>query len=523
MTALIIIFCIVLLAVILVQYGKFRELTAKIRGEEEAQNDSDKRNSLFGLVFMVLFLSMCVLSALYYKNWMLWYGPHQSASIHGHSIDSLFNYTTAFTAVVFFACHIVLFWFAYKYRYNKDRKSLFLSHDNTLEAVWTVIPALVMCFLVVQGLVAWNEVMADVEEGEDHIEIEAMGQQWGWLIRYPGEDGLLGTRDYRRFNSVNPMAQVWEDEKNLDDFQPSEIVLPVGKKVRVRITAKDVLHNFALPHFRVKMDAIPGIPTHFVFTPEITTADYRLNLKEYEDYQALSDPDDPESPPLWESFNFELACAELCGKGHYSMKRIVRIVEQEEYDAWVAKQTSWYEQSVRGTEYDPYGDLSAYDGDLPEYLVNNIKEEFNTETEAALLGKTDEDRTVVLKHVYYSTGSYDFSGITERYYLSNLVNFMEKYPDAKIQLSGHTDSDGDETSNQILSENRAGKIAEYLAKQGIDQSRFTAVGYGEERPIDTNETAEGKANNRRTEFTILASDRVVEAAEESDLTEESAE
>ena len=86
--------------------------------------------------------------------------------------------------------------------------------------------------------------------------------------------------------------------KNHDDIHVDEIVLPKGKKVRVRITARDVLHNFYLPHFRVKMDAIPGIPTYFIFTPEMTTEEYRQNLKEYPEYQALSDPEDPSSDPL---------------------------------------------------------------------------------------------------------------------------------------------------------------------------------------------------------------------------------
>ena len=96
---------------------------------------------------------------------------------------------------------------------------------------------------------------------EEFIEIEACGTQFNWLLRYPGEDGKLGTRDFKMINGVNPLGQDWNDPKNIDDIHPNEIVLPVNKKVRVRITARDVLHNFYLPHFRVKMDAVPGMPT----------------------------------------------------------------------------------------------------------------------------------------------------------------------------------------------------------------------------------------------------------------------
>lgn len=502
MTTLIIFLCLIMLAIIIVQYGKFRELTASIRGEEEAMLESNNRNAAFGMFFMISFLVFCVVSALYYRNWMLGYGPHTSASAHGHELDSLFNWTLFFTGIVFVVCHIFLFWFGYKYKYSKDRKSLFLSHDNTLEVVWTAIPAVVMCFLVVNGLIAWNNVMADVEEGEEYMEIEAMGRQFAWEIRYPGADGLLGERNYKLFTPTNPFGQDWSDEKNLDDFQPTDIVLPKGVKVRVRITSKDVLHNFDLPHFRVKMDAVPGIPTHFVFTPELTTEEYRQNLKEYEDYHAPSDPDDPESEPLWKAFNYELACAELCGKGHYSMKRIVKIVEPEEYERWLEGQTSWYDGNIRGTADDPYANLSERT-EIPAFLAGRIADEFDAEAQAALDATDASKKTVILKHVYYSTGSYSFSGITEKYYLSRLLKFMKDNPEVKIELAGHTDSVGSEESNQVLSENRAGAIAQYLLSNGIDDSRFRAVGYGMNKPVDTNETEEGRANNRRTEFTIL--------------------
>ncbi|MFN9680128.1 MAG: flagellar motor protein MotB, partial [Bacteroidota bacterium] len=103
-------------------------------------------------------------------------------------------------------------------------------------------------------------------------------------MRYPGADGLIGEKNYKLISSENPLGQNWKDEKNLDDFLATELVLPVGQKVRVRITAQDVLHNFYLPHFRVKMDAIPGMPTYFVFTPSKTTEEYRQELKKYAEY-----------------------------------------------------------------------------------------------------------------------------------------------------------------------------------------------------------------------------------------------
>jgi cytochrome c oxidase subunit 2 len=269
-------------------------------------------------------------------------------------LDALFKWTLFVTGIVFVATQVMLFYFAFKYRARRGAKAAFIAHNDRLEVIWTIIPAIVMTFLVVSGLDAWNTVMADLTDEEDYMEIEATGFQFGWNLRYPGADGLLGEKNFKLISGTNPLGQNWKDEKNLDDFHPGEIVLPKGKKIRVRITAQDVLHNFYLPHFRVKMDAVPGMPTYFVFTPTKTTDEYRQELSNYPEYNVPADPKDPETKMLWEVFDYELACAELCGRGHYSMRRLVRIVEQDEYDAWQAQQQSYYFSNVRGKEDDPW-------------------------------------------------------------------------------------------------------------------------------------------------------------------------
>lgn len=355
MTALIILLCVLLITIVLVQVGRVTELTAQIKGEREALRDSSTWNGVLSLAFMVVFLVSVTVSAYAYKNEMMGYGPHAAASEHGDSLDSAFSITLFFTGIVFVLTQIALFWFANKYRWQEGRQARFIAHDNRLEVWWTVIPAVVMTILVVRGLNAWNTVMADVKEGDDYIEIEATGQQFNWIIRYPGADGKLGARDYKLTTAANSLGQDFTDRKNWDDMIPAqEIYLPVGKKVRVRITAKDVLHNFYLPHFRVKMDAVPGMPTYFVFTPVKTTADYRNELRKYPEYNEPFDPADPTGPKRWEKFDYELACAELCGKGHYSMRRILKVVPQAEYDAWLAKQESYYMTQIRGKDDDPY-------------------------------------------------------------------------------------------------------------------------------------------------------------------------
>jgi len=498
MTGLIITLCVILISIVLIQIGKVTELTAQIKGEREAMADSSKWNGVLSLVFLVVFLFAVIISAWDFKNVMLLYGPHQSASEHGGVLDSAFNVTLFFTGIVFVLTHIALFIFAYQYRWREGRKALFLSHDNRLEVWWTVIPAVVMTVLVVRGLNAWNTVMADVKEGEDYMEIEATGQQFNWIIRYPGPDGKLGARDYTMTTAANQLGQDFRDAKNWDDIvADKEIVLPVGKKVRVRITAKDVLHNFDLPHFRVKMDAVPGMPTYFVFTPIKTTAEYRNELRKYPEYNQPADPNDPTGPKRWEKFEYELACAELCGKGHYSMRRVVKIVPQEEYDAWIKQQQSYYLTQIRGKEEDPNK------GKVLDFEVALRAKEFSENMKKAVESTNAGEKTLQLKNINFETGSANLTA-DSRYELDNLVAAMTAYPNLVIEVAGHTDNVGDPAANLTLSSQRAASVVNYLTNKGISAGRLKPRGYGDTKPVAENDTDENRAKNRRTEFTILS-------------------
>lgn len=498
MTALLAILSIILIAIIAVQIGKVSELAAKIRGEEDVQERNNRTTSRWLLIFMILFLVGCVASAIYYKNYMLGYGPHEAASAHGKSLDSMFNITLIVTGIVFFITQIALFWFAYKYRATKGGKAMYLPHDNKVEIIWTVVPAVVMTFLVVGGLDAWNDVMADVGTDEEVIEIEAMGYQFAWQLRYPGPDGKLGSRDFRLTSGTNPVGQDWTDESNLDDIHPGEIVLPVGKKVRVRILARDVLHDFYLPHFRVKMDAVPGMPTYFVFTPEKTTEQYREELKKYPEYN-VPDPNDPEKM-LWETFNYELACAELCGTGHWSMRRLVRIVPQAEYEEWLKSQTPYYMSSIYQTEADPW----PIDGRLPSIVSSTRKQEFTDLFDAAFKGATEAERTFVLKYVTFETGSAALTDLSKKYELANVIEAMKQYPDLVISLGGHTDNTGDAAANLTLSQQRADAVLAYLTSNGIAASRLRAQPPFRYRRLVRSDHNPRRAENRRTAFTIVS-------------------
>lgn len=494
MTGLVAILIVVLIAVIIVQIGRLTEIANQIRGEEEVAERNNNTTAFYFLLFLIAFLLYCIISAYMYKDRMMGYGPHQSASEHGAGLDSIFNTTLIWTGIVFVITHIFLFWFTFKYRYNKKRTAFFFAHSTRLEIIWTVVPTFVLVFLVVKGLRIWNEVMPDVDPTEDYIEIEATGYQFAWDLRYPGPDNKLGTRDINLINPANnPLGQDWSDPKNIDDFQPTEIVLPKGKKVRVRITSKDVLHNFYLPHFRVKMDAVPGLPTYFIFTPVKTTEEYRQELRNYPEWQQPSDPNDPDSKMRWQEFEYELACAELCGIGHYSMRRLVKIVEPGEYQKWLAEQQSYYMSNIRNTENDPFK------GKLLDMEILDRERELTSEFTTAI--ESGEETLIKLKHVFFETGSSTLKD-DSRYELNKLASLLSENPEVRVEIGGHTDNTGDAGSNLELSRSRALAVSDFLANLGA--SDIVSVGYGQTQPADSNDTEEGRANNRRTELKILS-------------------
>lgn len=460
MTIFLVIISIILIAVIIVQIGKVTELAAKIRGEEEMQYEVNRSQGAYMIIFLVVFLVGCVASALYFKNYMLGYGPHTSASQHGPIIDKVFNVTLFFTGIVFVITHILLFYFGWKYSAKKGRKALFIPHDNKLEIIWTAIPAVVMTFLVVGGLDAWNEIMADVNDGDDYMEIEATGFQFGWNLRYPGNDGLIGEKNYKLITSENPLGQNWKDVKNHDDFLASELVLPVGQKIRVRITAQDVLHNFYLPHFRVKMDAVPGMPTYFVFTPTKTTEEYRAELKKFSEYN-VPDPADP-AKMLWETFDYELACSELCGRGHYSMKRPVKIVSQEEYDTWLATQSSYYFSNIRFKESDPWTDR-LFDAEFTKK-----KELFSSALSSENAGKDLPIEIIAFKEEKAT----ELLGASKSE-LSILAGLLKERPATKVKLSVTTGEDNIAQMSEINARTKA--IADIIYGNGVSPSQLVLV------------------------------------------------
>ncbi|MBL7713646.1 MAG: cytochrome c oxidase subunit II [Chitinophagaceae bacterium] len=249
----------------------------------------------------------------------------KSASLQGEAYDMMFKVTLITTGIVFFITHALLFWFAFKYKATDDRKtSFFFAHNNKLELIWTTVPAIVMAVLVAIGLRNWMTVTSPAP-ADAHV-IEIVGKQFNWIVRYPGTDKVLGKRNYRDINdATNVLGIDQKDPASKDDIvaQNGEMHLVVGKPVKLIIGSRDVIHDVGLPHFRLKMDAVPGITTTLWFTPTITSAEMKEITK---------------NP----NFVYEISCDQMCGKGHYSMRGTIIVETQAEYDKWLASQAPYF-------------------------------------------------------------------------------------------------------------------------------------------------------------------------------------
>lgn len=320
---------VILLVVIIYMIFKLGNLVSIAKGKrEESENNDNRINAFLFVVFMVV--SLVGFFWYSYANFEDYQLP--IASEHGRWTDTLFWITMGVTVVAFVIISIVMFVFLYKYQYKEGRKAKYYPDNHFLELTWTVIPAIVLAVLIFTGLRAWNEITSPASPDAEVIEVVA--QQFAWTVRYPGSDNQLGDIDFKLIDPVNEFGLNLEDKNAYDDFKSLELHIPANKEVLLKIRAKDVLHSVYLPHFRVKMDAVPGMQTNFKFVAEKTTDEIR---------RELNNP----------AFNYELACAEICGRGHFSMRAVVIVEDEASYERWKSSQQSWLKQNPQYLENVP--------------------------------------------------------------------------------------------------------------------------------------------------------------------------
>jgi cytochrome c oxidase subunit 2 len=342
MTSLLVIIVLVLLAVALWQLTKIFDLTQVGSNTDSSEIATDNDNNVQGYL-MFGFLAFIYIFSIY---GLFKWGPlvlHTPASAHGGEVDNLMNITWVLIFIVQAITQVLLHYFAFKYRGKKDQKALYFADNNKLEAIWSVIPAVVLAGLILYGLYAWTNIMF-VDEDEDTVVIELYAQQFNWKARYSGEDNVLGKANVRYIEGANAVGVDLADPYAQDDIVVTELHIPKGKKILFKMRSQDVLHSAYMPHFRAQMNCVPGMVTQFAFEPIYTTAEYRelpfmvekvanINALRAKKSAALVAKGETALDPY--TFDYLLLCNKICGASHYNMQMKIIVDTPEDYKAWL--------------------------------------------------------------------------------------------------------------------------------------------------------------------------------------------
>jgi len=299
-------------------------LTRKMNGKYNPLANNNLQAGLL-LVFLVVFLAGVYYS---YDVWGSW-AWKDAATEHGKDIDRMFIITLIITTAVLVLTHIVLLVFTYMYRASAKRQAYYYPHNDAIERIWTIVPAIVLTVLVLFGFFTWRSITNVPEElQKSAIQIEVMGEQFAWQVRYPGADGVFGKRNFKLTTPTNPYGLDFADKHSWDDLQGEYIVIPVNKSVRFHIISKDIIHSFYIPDFRVQINAVPGMTNYFQFTPTVTTEEMR---------DKLNDP----------NYDFLMICNKICGAGHWNMGKKVVVVTEAEYLEWLSTQKKFFTEDLQ--------------------------------------------------------------------------------------------------------------------------------------------------------------------------------
>lgn len=328
MLALFYIFIAVALGVSFWQITRIMNFRSVIATDKD--NDTQGKLAIGFLAFLYAMMIYCLIA-------MNVYLLPESASIEGEHDDRLFNITFILIGVVQFGMQFLIFFFSYKYRGNKDKKALFYADSHKLELLWTTIPAVTIVLLIGYGLWQWNNIMY-VGDDENPIVIEVYSQQFRWDARYAGADNELGLGNVNFIKGVNTMGVDMSDPKAQDDKQVTELYLPKGKKILFKFRSQDVLHSAYMPHFRAQMNCVPGMVTQFAFTPKYTTEEMRQNLEVIAKTNGINKIRAAKGEEELYEFNYLLLCNKICGASHYNMQMKITVVEEDQYNKWLADQ-----------------------------------------------------------------------------------------------------------------------------------------------------------------------------------------
>jgi len=257
---------------------------------------------------IALFLGLTAFTVVgFIRNWM-----PPVASRHGVGVDGVIRYLFEATGPVLVIGALVFSWFLW--RYGRGRPTGSPATNARLERWWSIVPVIGMMALtevgvVVKGFPVWHEIYAPPPA--DAVAVEVTGQQFEWIVRYPGPDGTFGRVAPEFVSRENPAGLDSADPAAKDDIVlRNQIHVPVGRAVNLRLRGRDVLHSFSVPAFRVKQDVVPGILGKTLFVATVPG-------------------------------RYEIACTQVCGMGHYRMHGAVYVDAPADFESWLQHQTGW--------------------------------------------------------------------------------------------------------------------------------------------------------------------------------------
>ena len=254
-------------------------------------------------VALVLALLLITLACIYLFVAHPWWFP-AGVSAHAAALDHQFKVAFLLLGILFLAGQLVLVVMIGRARGNRPSRNS-RGHWG-LEIAWTAIIAGIFFWFNVSGERLWSHAMFHPADA-NAVHVEVTGAQFQWYFRYAGADGILGRTDAQQFakpEEGNPLGIDPGDPAGKDDIVSTAMVLPVGREADLSLRSQDVIHSVFIPAMRFKQDAVPGMDIHAHFTPTQTGT-------------------------------FELACSQLCGLGHYRMTALVRVVSDQEFNAWM--------------------------------------------------------------------------------------------------------------------------------------------------------------------------------------------
>jgi cytochrome c oxidase subunit 2 len=248
-------------------------------------------------------------------------GMPAAASAHAGEVDQMMVLVHWLMLVLFVGWGAFFLFVLVRFRKGANPVASYSGAKGKFAKSTEVAVAIVeVALLVFYAIPAWAKRVTNFPGGTDAVIVRVVGEQFAWNVHYPGADGKFGRTDIKLISSDNPLGLDRKDPDAKDDITTiNQLNLPVDRPVLVHLSTKDVIHSFGLYEMRIKQDAIPGLDMPVWFIPTVTTDDMRKKLNN----------------PM---FEYEIACSQLCGLGHFRMRGYITVQSAADYDKWMADQ-----------------------------------------------------------------------------------------------------------------------------------------------------------------------------------------